>query len=66
MDTDGSDVGLGGLLSHIDGEGREHVIAYGSRLQTKPEWKYCVMRHELLAVVKFFQKYSFSGRFAAH
>ena len=57
LDTDASDVGLGGVLSQIDGEGREHVITYGRRLLTKPEWKYCVTRRELLAVVTFVQQY---------
>ena len=56
LDTDASDFGLGGVLSQIDYEGREHVIAYGSRLLTKPERKNCVTRCELLAVT-FFQQY---------
>eukprot|EP00108_Taenia_solium_P004510 TsM_001199500 transcript=TsM_001199500 gene=TsM_001199500 len=36
LDTDASDVAVGGVLSHRDKEGREHVIAYAStRLNKK-------------------------------
>ena len=34
-------------------DGREVVIAYGSRVLSKPERRYCVTRRELLAVVHF-------------
>ena len=57
LDTDASDTGIGGVLSQVDDEGRERVIAYGSRLLTKPERKYCVTRRELLAVITFVQLY---------
>jgi hypothetical protein len=57
LDTDASDVGIGGVLSQIDDEGRERVIAFGSRLLTKPERQYCVTRRELLAVVTFVHQY---------
>ena len=50
-------MGIGGVLSQADAEGRERVIAYGSRLLTKPERRYCVTRRELLAVVTFIQHY---------
>ena len=57
LDTDASDTGIGGVLSQVDDQGRERVIAYGSRLLTKPERKYCVTRRELLAVVTFVRQY---------
>lgn len=57
LDTDASDMGIGGVLSQVDDKGREKVIAYGSRLLTKPERKYCVTRRELLAAVTFIQQY---------
>ena len=57
LDTDASDTGIGGVLSQMDDQGRERVIAYGSRLLSKPERKYCVTRRELLAVVTFIQQY---------
>ena len=57
LDTDASDVGIGGVLSQLDVEGRERVVAYGSRLLSKPERRYCVTRRELLAVVVFAQLY---------
>ena len=53
LDTDTSNDGIGGVLSQLDKDGREHVVAYGSRLLTKPERNYCVTRKELLAVVTF-------------
>lgn len=57
LDTDASDVGIGGVLSQLDSEGRERPVAYGSRILTKPERRYCVTRRELLAVVTFIQMY---------
>ena len=53
LDTDASNSGIGAVLSQIDDEGQEHVVAYGSRLLTKTERNYCVTRRELLAVVVF-------------
>ena len=57
LDTDASDTGIGAVLSQIDGEGQERVVAYGSRLLTKLERRYCVTRRELLAVVTFSKQY---------
>ena len=57
LDTDASDVAIGGVLSQCDDNGRERVIAYGSRLLTKPERRYCVTRRQLLAVVTFVHLY---------
>ena len=53
LDTDASDCGIGGVLSQVDANGHERVIAYGSRVLSKPERQYCVTRRELLAVVAF-------------
>ena len=53
VDTDASDFGIGAILSQCQEDGKEHVISYASRLLTKPERNYCVMRKELLAVVTF-------------
>ena len=57
LDTDASDTGIGAVLSQTSSDGNERVIAYGSRLLTKPERQYCVTRRELLAVVYFTKQY---------
>ena len=56
LDTDASNWGIGAVLSQVI-DGDEHVIAYGSRLLTKAELKYCTTRRELLAVVHFVKAY---------
>ena len=53
LDTDASDSGIGGVLSQIQQNGSECVIAYSSRVLSKPERRYCVTRKELLAVIYF-------------
>lgn len=53
LETDASVTGLGAVLSQVDDEGREHVIAYASCTMSKAERQYCVTRKELLAVVTF-------------
>ena len=57
LDTDASDIGLGAVLSQIQDDGTERVVAYASRVLTKPERRYCVTRRELLAVVTFIQHF---------
>ena len=37
LDTDASDCGIGGVLPQVDANGHEQVIAYGSRVLSKPE-----------------------------
>ena len=55
VDTDASDVAVGGVLSQVqrqeDGTELEKVIAYGSRTLSPQEVNYCVTRRELLAIV---------------
>ena len=65
LDTDASGIGLGGVLSQIQ-EGRERVIAYGSRGLSKAERNYCITEQELLAVVfmiQHFRQYLLGRRF---
>ena len=56
LDTDASNTAIGAVLSQIQ-EGKERVIAYGSRCLNSPEKNYCVTRRELLAVVYFIDYY---------
>ena len=65
LDTDASAYAIGAVLSQVQ-EGRERVIAYGSRCLDKPERNYCVTRREMLAVVyftKYFKHYLLGRRF---
>ena len=52
LDTDASDVGMGGVLSQIQ-DGKEVVISYGSKAFSKTERNYCITRRELKSVVQF-------------
>ncbi len=56
LDTDASNVGVGAVLSQVQ-EGKEKVIAYGSKTLTREQRNYCVTRHELLAVIVFLQQF---------
>lgn len=65
LDTDASNMAIGGVLSQLQ-DGEERVIAYFSKVLSKPERNYCVTRRELLAVVKsieHFHKYLYGRRF---
>jgi hypothetical protein len=65
LDTDASDVSIGGVLSQLQ-DGKEVVICYASHVLIKPQRKYCITRKELLAVVKFcryFRHYLLGRRF---
>ena len=53
LDTDPSDMGIGAILSHVQDNGGEVVIANASRSLSRQEQRYCVTRCELLAVVEF-------------
>jgi hypothetical protein len=52
LDTDASNVAIGAVLSQVQ-NGKEMLIACGSRCLSKAERNYCVTRRELLAVVHF-------------
>lgn len=56
LDTDACDVSIGAVLSQIQ-DGRERVIAYGSKTLSKSERNYCVTDRELLAVKEFVEYY---------
>ena len=53
LDTDACQSGIGAVLSQEQEDGKERVIAYGSRVLSKAERKYCVTRKELLGAVTF-------------
>ena len=57
LDTDASNLGIGTVLSQVQDDDHERVIAYGSKVLSKPERRYCVTHRELLAVVNFLQHF---------
>lgn len=66
LDTDASGTGVGAVLSQIQDNGKEHVIAYFSKALSKTERQYCVTRRELLAIVfavKHFHHYLYGTHF---
>ncbi|GBM64117.1 Retrovirus-related Pol polyprotein from transposon 297 [Araneus ventricosus] len=65
LDTDGSNEGIGAVLSQNFGN-EEHVIAYFSKSLGKPERNYCVTSKELLAILKsieHFHHYLYEQKF---
>ena len=56
LDTDASGCSIGGVLSQMQ-DGKERVIAYGSKVLSKEERNYWVTRRELVAVVYFIKHY---------
>lgn len=65
LDTDASAYAIGAVLSQVQ-DGKERVIAYGSRCLDKAERNYCVTRREMLAVVyftKYFKHYLLGRKF---
>ncbi len=50
LDTDASGTGLGSVLAQVK-EGKEHAVAYFSKVFSRAEKQYCVTRRELLAIV---------------
>ena len=56
LDTDASNYGIGAVLSQVV-DGVERVVAYGSRVLSRTERRYCITRRELLAVVHFSKLY---------
>ena len=56
LDTDASNVGIGAVLSQVQ-DGKEKVIAYGSKKLDKQQQRYSVTRRELLAVVTFIHQF---------
>ena len=52
LDTDASDVGVGGILSQVQ-DGKERVVAFASKKLNRAQQRYSVTRRELLAAVTF-------------
>lgn len=65
VDTDASGDGVGAvLLQRIDG--REHTVAYASRVLSRAERRYCATRREMLALVwatRYFRPYLYGKQF---
>ena len=63
LDTDASLYGSGAVLSQVQENGEERVIAYGSKSLSKTQRNYCTTMRELLACVVFVKQFHYlSGR----
>ncbi|KHJ40296.1 hypothetical protein D918_09654 [Trichuris suis] len=58
LDTDASMLAIGAVLSQLDEKGQEHPVAFGSRILSRAEQKYCVTRREMLAVITFVEQFA--------
>lgn len=56
LDTDASNIGIGGVLHQIQ-DGKEKVVAYASKKLDKSQQRYSVTRRELLAMVTFIHQF---------
>ena len=56
LDTDASDIGVGGVLSQIQGE-ETRVLAYASKKLDVHQTRYSTTRKELLAVITFITQF---------
>ena len=59
LDTDASQhLGIGAVLSQLQPDGTERVIAYGSRSLNEHEKNYCATRLEMLALVTYMDHFT--------
>ncbi|GBG91908.1 hypothetical protein CBR_g53967 [Chara braunii] len=66
VETDAGPTALGGVLIQKDGEGRERLLRFESRMLNEAERKYSQFKKETLAVLhcfKIFRNYVFGRRF---
>ena len=56
LDTDASDLAIGGELSQIQ-DGQERTVAYANAVLSAKQRCYCTTRKELLSVVKFTRQF---------